>query len=543
MTQDFKKVDTLGKGTYGIVYSVKRTDNNPDRKYKIDDETHYALKAFFTNVPTTKAVKNGIFNIREIQYSLLLDHPNISKARQALYEKPFDDIKKRRKQRTDRAFLLFDTAVIDLEKFLFNYSLPKDGIEDIVIQVSAGLEYIHNQGLMHRDIKLNNILIFSNEDGSIVYKIADFGCIKPISRCGKESPRDISHLECRAPEQLLERDNYGLEIDLWALGILMYEIVTGYTPFRWEGDYDNKKLTNKYLTNRQQLRRILKITGAKGLKLREKDSKLPLEGDGSREKLKEHLSENIYDVRGEDFPEEVEKTDDNEGIWDNYIEAIMGLLELQPKHRWNREKVISNITNNQKKVINKAKKTLIRVKDSEVRTAAIEFIASANIGKKEHCHCIDIINRVTWEDKEEINKDKKKKRSEEEIEMIAAKLAFTVAIIVAKFWKIEEAYKLTILFPEERKLLKKFSNDELNEYEIYLMQEVLKEEIFRPNIAILVSDAVPWKVIENLITGTDLDRMYVEDIAIELEKEYSKPSPPKETPLHSPSRNMLLKDN
>lgn len=134
-------------------------------------------------------------------------------------------------------------------------------------------------------------------------------------------------------------------------------------------------------------------------------------------------------------------------------------------------------------------------------------------------------------------------QSKEEIERIGAKLAFTVAIIVGKFWKIEEAYKLSILFPDEKKLLKSFTDEEIDEYEIYLIRDVLKGEVFRVNIAMLVSDAVPWNAIESLITGTDLNRLYVEDVASELENEYSKLSPPRETPLCSPSRNMLLKNS
>lgn len=561
MTDSFEKIDTLGKGTYGIVYSVKKVSNSNKTKYKIDDETHYALKAFFTNTPSKRTVKNGIFSIREMQFSLLLNHPNVCKAKEALYEKPFKKIKKRKDQRTDKAYLVFDSAVIDLEKFLFEYSLPKHQVIDAVDQISAGLDYIHSQGLMHRDMKLNNILIFTVIEGDttkIVYKIADLGCIKPLSKSGRETQRDVSHLEYRAIEQLLERDDYGIEIDLWALGILMFEIVTGNTPFRWDGDYDNKNLVKKYLTNRQQLRRILEITGSEGIELRGKEADLPDYGKGNKKKLRKHIESNIYESREEDFPDETHEE------WKLYIDAIMGLLELLPKNRWNRKQLITTIkndiqTNKTKKNIMKNKqleekideernknqkpKTLIKVKESEIRNIAIEFIASANIGKKEHCHCVDLINRITWEDKEEQNSNKKKNKSKEEIERIGAKLAFTVAIIVGKFWKIEEAYKLSILFPDEKKLLKSFTDEEIDEYEIYLIRDVLKGEVFRVNIAMLVSDAVPWNAIESLITGTDLNRLYVEDVASELENEYSKLSPPRETPLCSPSRNMLLKNS
>jgi serine/threonine protein kinase len=95
----------------------------------------------------------------------------------------------------------------------------------IVYQTAKGLEYIHSCGIIHRDIKLENILRCS--DGH--YKICDFGWCSPASdtkrnvRCGT--------YEYMAPEVAGGR-SYSSKVDLWSLGVLAFELVHGTTPFR-----------------------------------------------------------------------------------------------------------------------------------------------------------------------------------------------------------------------------------------------------------------------------------------------------------------------
>lgn len=543
----FQKAGRLGQGTFGTVYKVSPPSDTA-KKYGLDEKEKYALKRFFTNTPGERRVKNGVFSIREIQHCTHLSHRNICSTIGVVHERPFKKLTPRKDQRGDLAYLLFETAPHDLEDFLKKYWFPQKPIVDMILQICDGLEYLHNLGLMHRDMKLNNILVFV-EDGKLVYKLADFGSIKPISRSGSESPRDITHVEYRAPEQLRERDDYGSEIDVWALGCLMFEILTGFTPFCYMGEVVDEEDLEKQMTNRKQLGRVLAITGIEGLDIRPKDRKLPYKEDTEHKiDLKRYIRKGIKEERIVEGKKNKNKKED----WSNYIDAICGCLKLIPSERWSiskvRDTILKDLPENdreeikayRKKLVDNKKKivkTLIEVKDSNIRDIAISYIRRAEISERDHSHCIDIINRVTYKDQHLWNGLKKTEIDDED--RLGAKLAFCVATIVAKYWKIEEAYGLRRLFPEEKKLIKTFTQKELNDYELYILNDVLNYEVYRPNIVMLVGDTVSWPKIAKLIEGIDLHNKYVEDIALSLENQYNNNSPPRDGPGTSPSRNPL----
>ena len=89
-----------------------------------------------------------------------------------------------------------------------------------------GLSYLHSRDVIHRDIKPENILIFENG----LVKLCDFGwSIKCEDRLPGGSFTGTT--EYMAPE-LIKKMEYGKEIDLWMLGILLYELIHGFSPFR-----------------------------------------------------------------------------------------------------------------------------------------------------------------------------------------------------------------------------------------------------------------------------------------------------------------------
>ena len=89
------------------------------------------------------------------------------------------------------------------------------------------VNYLHSHGIAHRDLKPENILIDKNYD----IKIIDFG----FATSKNFSKRQLGSPQYMAPE-IVKEEAYNLGIDVWSLGILLYELTHGYAPFRAEED-------------------------------------------------------------------------------------------------------------------------------------------------------------------------------------------------------------------------------------------------------------------------------------------------------------------
>ncbi|KAI9285195.1 kinase-like domain-containing protein [Umbelopsis sp. AD052] len=98
-------------------------------------------------------------------------------------------------------------------------------------EVLLALEYFHKQGIIYRDLKLDNILL--GLDGHI--RIADYGLCKENMWHGQTTGTFCGTPEFMAPEILLEQ-KYGRAVDWWAFGVLIYEMLLGQSPFRGEDE-------------------------------------------------------------------------------------------------------------------------------------------------------------------------------------------------------------------------------------------------------------------------------------------------------------------
>lgn len=101
----------------------------------------------------------------------------------------------------------------------------------IIREVSEGVCYLHSHGIVHRDLKLENVL-FKNKSDAI--RIADFG----LSRIVDEEHLKVLMTTCgttsyMAPE-IFTKQGHGKPVDIWAIGILTYFVLAGYTPFEAE---------------------------------------------------------------------------------------------------------------------------------------------------------------------------------------------------------------------------------------------------------------------------------------------------------------------
>ena len=108
----------------------------------------------------------------------------------------------------------------------------------ITYQLFCGLSYMHAYSVMHRDLKPQNVLVFSKEDGTLEARISDFGSIKSMFCVSKFMMTAVHFtIPYRAPELFLERP-YGYESDVWAMGCMVYEIYTNDVLVKPSGGRD-----------------------------------------------------------------------------------------------------------------------------------------------------------------------------------------------------------------------------------------------------------------------------------------------------------------
>ena len=119
---------------------------------------------------------------------------------------------------------------ITLEK-LINESgpLPWREVVDLVVQVCDALHYAHERGVVHRDLKPSNLMI--TEDRKI--KLTDFGIAKDLDATTKltATGRTLGTAAYMAPEQIRGTPAVSHKTDLYALGVLLYQLLTGRAPF------------------------------------------------------------------------------------------------------------------------------------------------------------------------------------------------------------------------------------------------------------------------------------------------------------------------
>jgi CRP-like cAMP-binding protein len=203
---DLKQMRTLGTGTFGRVRLV----------HDVASDEVFALKALQkAQIVAMKQVNNVI---REKEILSMVDHPFIIRLYQTFKDK-------------DRLYMLLE-LVQGGELFSRLQNSSHRGVEGILSEgdtrfysacVIDALEHLHMRNIAYRDLKPENLLI----DSKGYIKIVDFGFAKIV--------RDRTYTLCGTPEylapELITGKGHNKAVDYWAFGVLLFEMVSGYSPF------------------------------------------------------------------------------------------------------------------------------------------------------------------------------------------------------------------------------------------------------------------------------------------------------------------------
>ncbi len=116
----------------------------------------------------------------------------------------------------------------DLDR-LRGKQLKECTVQMIIHQLSKALKILVDHNIMHRDLKLNNLLLSSKGAGAVV-KLADFGLARQLR--GAEYAKTFCGTPLYMAPEVLAGEEYDLKADLWSIGVLLYLFLTGHFPFQ-----------------------------------------------------------------------------------------------------------------------------------------------------------------------------------------------------------------------------------------------------------------------------------------------------------------------
>lgn len=199
-----------------------------------------------------------------------------------------------------------------------NFGLDEDEWVLVLSHLSAGMNHLRDNNLVHRDLKPGNIMKFIKDDGTIVYKLTDFGA-------ARELQDDQQFVSLYGTEEYLHPDMYeravlrkpvgktfGATVDLWSIGVTLYHVATGNLPFRPFGGRRNKE-TMYHITTKK----------ASGV-----ISGVQTSDNGPIQWNKELPSTCLL----------------SSGIKKHVTPLLAGLLEVNPQKMWTFEKFFSEVT-------------------------------------------------------------------------------------------------------------------------------------------------------------------------------------------------------
>ena len=217
---DFQLLKVVGRGSFGKVLQVKKKDDGKIFAMKILDKS---------KVMKTKQQKHT-----RDEKSILssLNHPFVVQLHYAF-------------QTPEKLYMVMDFINggelfhrLDEAEYL-----SEEETKHYTAELCLALIHLHKNGIVYRDLKPENVLIDRN--GNV--KMTDFGLSKQLAGEDEQTNTFCGTPDYLAPE-ILQGKGYGVGVDWWSLGVLVYEMLAGYTPFASE-DEENQNETYQNILN------------------------------------------------------------------------------------------------------------------------------------------------------------------------------------------------------------------------------------------------------------------------------------------------------
>jgi len=217
----YENFGKIGEGTYGAVYKARCRETNELvalKRLKLESETE--------GFPIT--------SIRETITLLKGKHPNVINVREIVFG-----------NRLDQIYIVMDYMDRDLKSLMQDMSRPfkLEEVKLLMKQLISAIAHLHNNWILHRDLKTSNLLIHKG-----VLKVGDFGLAREYGSPLKLYTNNVVTLWYRAPELLLRQTGcYSTPIDVWSMGCIFGELFTKKPIFPGQSEIQQIDLIFKTL--------------------------------------------------------------------------------------------------------------------------------------------------------------------------------------------------------------------------------------------------------------------------------------------------------